>query len=466
MAASDDQTAPRRAALRITGRRRLHGAVEIAGAKNAAMPCLAAALLADGTSRISRVPDIKDVRGFCKILRALGAEASHDPLAGSIEVSVGSADSLHPGPPDSLVAEQRGSVLLIGALLGRLGRVESRRPGGDEIGTRSIDIHLDGFRRLGAKIEETDDGRITATAEGRLRGAPLFLDYPSVSGTQNLILAAVLAEGTTEIANAAAEPEVVCLAAMLRGMGARIAGAGAQTIVIDGVDRLRGGQQRLIPDRIEAGTLAIAAAISGGAATLRDVDISQMTAMCRKLEAAGAAIEHENRTLTVRADRPLRATAVQAVPYPGFPTDLQAPMMALLTQAQGDSVIRERVFENRMHHVEELCKLGARITHRKRQAEPEIEHAGRPHGAQTKREAGPGDAPPVVHGPSPLTGTSVRGDDIRAAAALVVAALAAEGQSLVRGIEHLDRGYERLEQKLSGLGAEIERVSEPDQQLD
>ena len=251
------------AALRIVGGRRLSGEIEIAGAKNAAMPCLAAALLADEASVIERVPNIIDVRRFCDLLRELGASAEHDPQAGSVEVSVGSVDRLVEVAPDDLMQTQRASFLLVGALLGRgLSRVESARPGGDKIGERLLDIHLNGFRKLGATVHEDANGRIIAEAKRRLRGAPLFLDYPSVSGTENLMLAAVLAEGRTEIVHAAPEPEVVCLAELLRDMGACISGAGTGTIVIDGVERLHGGRQRLIPDRIEAGTLAIAAAIS------------------------------------------------------------------------------------------------------------------------------------------------------------------------------------------------------------
>lgn len=429
MVAVDDESAVR---LRIAGQRPLFGAVAVSGAKNAAMPCLIAALLGDAPSRVERVPDIADVRGFCEILTALGSAVEHDRETGAVEVSVDSADNLADCPPDHLVAAQRASFLVMGALLARRGHVACGAPGGDVIGARPLEVHLAGFRALGADVEVAGD-RTIARAPRRLRGAPLFLDYPSVLGTENLLLAAVLAEGRTRIINAAMEPEIVCLAEMLTAMGARISGAGTNTIEIDGVERLGGVSQQLIPDRIEAGTLAMAAAISRGEVMLEDVRPEQMEAIAAKLAAAGVAIEATDRTLTARAAKSLCATDVQAMPYPGFPTDLQAPMMALLTQAEGVSVIHERVFENRMQHVDGLRRLGAHV------------------------EAASAGTAPKVRGPSPLAGAVVQGSDIRATAALVVAALAAEGRSEVAGVEHLDRGYDGLERKLAQLGAEITR---------
>ena len=419
-------------AYQISGGRQLQGSIEVSGAKNAAMPCLAAALLAEGPCRIERAPDIADVRGFCDILTSLGVTVSHDRAAGAVELGVDSVDALADCPPDQLVAEQRASFLVMGALLARRGHASCGTPGGDVIGARPLDVHLAGFRALGAEVEVVG-GRTTARAPRGLRGATLFLDYPSVLGTENLLLAAVLAEGRTQIVNAAMEPEVVCLAEMLQAMGARISGAGTHTIQVDGVEALHGVSQRLIPDRIEAGTLAMAAAISGGTVTLTDVRAEQMTSTCAKLTAAGVRLEHTDSTLTASGAAPLCATDVQAMPYPGFPTDLQAPITALLTQATGTSFIHERVFEDRMQHVGELRKLGANVV-----------------------SAG---ATPVVHGPSALVGARVRGSDIRATAALVVAALAAEGQSVVSGVEHLDRGYEGLARKLALLGADIRRAA-------
>ena len=421
------------AALRVIGGRALSGEVHVGGAKNAAMQCMAAALLSDEASLITRVPDILDVRGFCGMLQALGASASLDPQTSRVEVRPGSVDNLAHSAPDALVKNQRASILLLGALLGRgLRHVESGPPGGDAIGARSLEIHTKGFQKLGAAVQAAN-GRIIVDAPKRLRGAVLFLDFPSVLGTENLLLAAVRAEGRTTIVNAAREPEVVCMAEMLCKMGACIKGAGTDTITIDGVDHLRGVEHALIPDRIEAGTLAIAAAISGGSATLIGVDPAHMTGVCAKLEEAGVSVESSGDALTVRVNQPLCATDIQTTPHPGFPTDLQAPMTALLTQAHGESRVWERVFEDRMQHLEALCDLGAEI-------ESLEDHLA------------------LVRGPLPLTGANVRGGDIRAAAALVVAALAAEGESRIYGLQHLDRGYAQLERKLATLGAQVKRL--------
>lgn len=419
-------------ALRVVGGRALRGAVEVGGAKNAAMPCLAAALLGDGPSLIQRAPDIADVRGFCDMLRALGVGVAHDRESGSIEVAppAGPANAA----PDHLVKQQRASFLLVGALLARgLPCVESAPPGGDAIGKRSLAIQVKGFQALGADIEQLDGGRIIARAPRRLRGARLLLDFPSVLSTENLMLAAVLAEGETKLINAAQEPEVVCLAKRLTSMGARISGAGGAVIKIVGVDRLRGARGSLIPDRIEAGTLAIAAAISGGSATLRGVRKRDLIGVRDKLNEVGVSLENTGGGLAVRAAAPLRAANVQTMPYPGFPTDLQAPMAALLSQAEGESEILERVFEDRMQHIAELRCMGANVS--------------------------AADSSWVkLFGPSPLTGRIVRGGDIRAAAALVLAALAAAGESRIYGVDHLDRGYAGLENKLAALGADVVRV--------
>lgn len=423
------------AALRVIGGRALSGEVQVGGAKNAAMQCMAAALLSDEASLISHVPDILDVRGFCEMLQALGASTSFDPQTSCVEIQPDSADHLADSAPDALVKNQRASILLLGALLGRgLRHVESRAPGGDAIGARSLEIHTKGFQKLGAEVHIEKSGRIVVDAPQPLRGATLFLDFPSVLGTENLLLAAVRAEGRTTIINAAREPEVVCMAEMLCEMGACIEGAGTDTITIEGVDQLRGVEHALIPDRIEAGTLAIAAAISGGSATLIGVNPAQLAGICAKLEESGVSVEAAGDTLTVRVDRPLCATDIQTTPHPGFPTDLQAPMTALLTQAHGVSQVRERVFEDRMQHLEALRDLGAKI---------ELS----------------GDQLALVHGPLQLSGADVRGGDIRAAAALVVAALAAQGASRIYGLEHLDRGYAQLEQKLATLGAQVERLA-------
>lgn len=422
-------------ALRIVGGRPLRGTVDISGAKNAAMPCLAAALLGDTPSQIERVPNIADVHGFCKMLRALGASAEHDPETSTVSVTVASAEHLANAAPDDLVKEQRASILLLGALLGRgLRHVESAPPGGDDIGARSLDILLDGLRKLGATVEETDAKRIIATTQQRLRGKRLFLDYPSVLATESLMLAAVLAEGRTQLINAAQEPEIACLADLLNAMGARIAGAGTSYITIDGVDRLKGVRRQLIPDRIEAGTLAIAVAISGGQATLRGVALDAMIGVSDKLEEIGVALDEADNTLTVRPASSPRAANIQTMPYPGFPTDLQAPLTALLTQADGASTVWERVFEDRMQHIDDLRRMGAKIALRNNRSLAQL------------------------RGPAPLTGCAVRGRDIRAVAALALAALAAEGESHVSGLQHLNRGYERFPDKLAALGAEIAHI--------
>lgn len=416
--------------LQIRGGRSLSGAVTIGGAKNAALPCLAATLLTDQPSRLRRVPDISDVRRFCDILQALGAEVEFDSDSGEVEVRPppgGCAET----PPDQLVASLRASFLIMGPLLARSGRAACGAPGGDLIGARPLDVHLAGFRAFGAQVE-TDGGRTTAYAPGGLRSARIVLDYPSVLGTENLLLAAVLARGRTEIVNAAMEPEIVCLAEMLIRMGAQVSGAGQHTIAVDGVDRLGGCEHELIPDRIEIGTLAIAAAITGGDIRLRRIEPRHFDALSAKLEQIGVELDCEADELRVRGSRPLKAANVQALPYPGFATDLQAPITALLTQAHGTSKVHERVFENRMHHLDQLRRFGADL----------IDEG----------------AMPVVHGPVRLSGAVVRGTDIRAAAALVVAALAADGESRVYGVDHLDRAYAALDRTLSRLGAHVDRV--------
>ena len=411
---------------RVQGGGPLRGDVRTSGAKNAALPCLAATLLTGEPCTIRNLPAIADVTGFLEILRRLGAEVDHDPAAH--RVTVRAAGPLAEAPPDRLVANQRASFLVMGPLLAREGRGACAAPGGDIIGQRPLDVHLRGFRALGADVR-TEAGRFVAA--GRLRGARIVLDYPSVLGTENLILAAVRAEGETVIVNAAAEPEVEALAALLSAMGARIRGAGSHTVTVSGVGALRGADYTLIPDRIEAGTFAIAAAITGGDVRIHDVRPRHLDALLFKLREIGVDIDEDDHTLRVRRRGPIRATTVQAVPFPGLATDLQALVTTLLTQAEGVSVVNERVFENRLGYVAELRKMGARIV-----------------------TAG---ATAIVQGPSPLHGAVVQGLDVRASAALVVAALAADGETEVLDIVHLERGYEDLGRKLRGLGAVVER---------
>jgi len=413
----------------IDGGNRLHGSVAISGGKNAAMPCMAAALLTAEPCRLTNVPMIGDVHLFAAILEQLGARLTTDPEAHTIGIAA--SGTLTDTPPDRLVANQRASFLVMGPLLARLGRAACAAPGGDVIGQRPLDVHLRGFADLGAAIRE-EDGRYIAEA-AQLRGARVVLEYPSVLGTENLLLAAVLAEGHTTIVNAAAEPEVVCLASMLTDMGAQISGAGTHTIQIDGVAQLTGTDHCLIPDRIETGTFAVAAGITGGDVTLEGAEPRHLDALFSKLSEIGIEVREEEAAVRIVANGPLSATTIQAVPFPGLATDLQALVATLLTQAEGVSVVHERVFESRLQYVGELRKLGARI-----------DTAG---------------STAIVQGPTLLRGSTVRGLDVRASASLVVAALAASGRTELMDVYHLERGYECLDQKLRGLGASIERVA-------
>ena len=418
--------------LKIIGRRRLVGELRVNGAKNAALPCLAAALLSDEPSTLRRVPDIEDVRRLLEILSVLGVESEFH----GDEVTV-RPSGVGGSPPDDLAAALRASFLVMGPLLVRTGSASCGAPGGDVIGARPLDVHLAGFRALGAQVESVG-GRTVAEAPSGLRGATIVLDYPSVLGTENLLLAAVLASGRTQIVNAAMEPEIVCLADMLNQMGARVSGAGHHTIIIDGVDRLSGANHELIPDRIETGTLLITAAATRGDVCLRGVCPDHLTALIGKLREIGASVRQtdDQLELSVDSDATLVATNLQALPFPGFATDLQAPISALLTQVEGTSIVHERVFENRMQHLDELRKFGANII--------------------------AGGAAPVIIGPTPLTAAVVRGTDIRATAALIVAALAAEGESQIAGVNHLARGYADLAGQLRELGADIESTRSVD----
>ena len=418
------------AVYRIRGGVALQGAVAISGAKNAAMPCMAAALLTAEPCTLHNVPAIGDVDLFAEILQCLGVRV--DRSAGSQSLTLHAAGPLSDSPLTHLVMNQRASFLVMGPLLARLGRGACAAPGGDVIGQRPLDVHLHGFSALGATVQQAG-GRFVATAD-RLRGSRVVLEYPSVLGTENLLLAAACAEGRTTIVNAAAEPEVVCLAEMLGKMGAQIRGAGTHTIEIDGVSALHGVDHTLIPDRIEAGTFALAAAITGGDVLVQGAQPRHLDALLFKLREIGVEIEEQPEGIRVRAAGSLAATTIQAVPYPGLATDLQALVATLLTQAHGVSVVNERVFESRLQYVGELRKMGALI----------VTAAG---------------ATAIIQGPTPLHGTLVRGLDIRASAALVLAGLAAEGETELLGLMHLERGYECLDQKLRRLGADVVRVA-------
>lgn len=414
---------------RIEGGRRLEGTVAISGSKNAALYALSACLLTGEECVIRNVPAIGDIEFMVAILQRLGARVER---CGPHEFRIAATKIATYEAPAELVVHLRASFLVMGPLLARFGQAACPPPGGDVIGLRPLDVHLAGFRALGARVYRRRDDFAAEAPQG-LRGTGVFLDYPSVMGTLNVMLAACLAKGTTTIYNAAAEPEIADLAQMLNSMGARIHGAGNHTVIIEGVPELHGTEWTVIPDRIEAGTYIIATAITGGEAEVTNAEPSHLQSLLAKLQETGVQIETTGRTLVVRANGPLRAISVQALPYPGFATDLQAPMGALLTQAEGVSFIHERVYDNRLLYVGELRKLGA-----------EVVTAG---------------STAVISGPTRLQGTMVRALDIRAGAALVLAGLAAEGCTEIADIFHLDRGYERLAEKLSQLGAVIERIA-------
>ncbi len=398
-------------------------------AKNAMLPVLAATILAEGECVLRRVPPLYDVHVMCQLLLRLGVQVRlREP--GTLHVTP--AEQLRCETPHELVRRMRASVLVMGPLLARMGRARVSLPGGCAIGNRPVDLHLRGLEALGATFT-VRYGFIEGAADG-LRGARVYLDYPSVTATENVMMAAARAEGTTVIENAAGEPEVVDLAAFLQGLGARIKGAGSRVIEVEGVERLGGTEHTCIPDRIEAGTYLLAGAISGGDVAVRGVVPEHLTPLLAKLEETGAAVSAGPGTVRVRgASRP-RAADVKTLPYPGFPSDLQAPMMAYLAVADGISIFTETVFENRFLHVEELKRMGADI---------------RVEGATA-----------VVRGMPGLTGAPVRATDLRAGAALVLAGLRAQGETRVGGVAHVDRGYVNLVGKMASLGADIRRVDE------
>ncbi len=405
----------------------LRGSVTISGAKNHALAAMCAALLTDEDLILEKVPDISDVDTLGALLVSLGATVERLPN-NALRLNCAGVNVFE--APTELISENRASFQVMGPLLGRHGYASSAPPGGDVIGQRPIDVHLTGFEAMGAAVVREGERFVVRAPDG-LTGTRIFMDYPSVSGTQNVMMAATLARGRTTIVNAATEPEVQELAAILNAMGAQISGIGSQMLEIDGVERLHGTTGRVMPDRIETGTFAIAAVMTGGDVELRDVPTGVMDALLTKLRAAGADIVEGEGTMRVRCSGPIRAISFQALPYPGLATDLHAPMAALLTQANGVSIIHERVFDNRMLYVSELRKMGAEIV-------------------STGSSA-------IVSGPTPLHGTRVRALDVRAGAAVLLAAMVAQGTTMIDDIYHLDRGYEHLTDKLRGLGVELER---------
>jgi UDP-N-acetylglucosamine 1-carboxyvinyltransferase len=426
----------------IEGGHLLEGQLTISGAKNAALPAMAAALLTDQRVILRNVPRVRDISTLRSLLEDLGVDSSitHEDHGNRVEIEA--RHLTKPVAPYDFVKQMRASILVLGPLVARFGRARVSLPGGCAIGLRPVNLHIKGLAKLGATIT-IDHGYIEARAD-RLKAANIYFDTISVTGTENLMMAATLAEGTTVLENAAREPEVQDLAALLNKMGASIEGAGTDRIVVQGVSHLHGAEHRIIPDRIEAGTFLVAAAITGGRLTLTDCsDPSQLTAVTAKLAEVGAQVEKPPsgsaqgsaaNMLEVQACEPLRASDMTTQEYPGFPTDMQAQYMALMTQAQGSSVITETIFENRFLHALELARMGADISISGRRA--------------------------VVRGGTHLSGANVQASDLRASASLVLAGLAAQGETLIDRVYHIDRGYERIEEKLNKVGAKIRRISE------
>ena len=424
--------------IRIRGGVPLKGQVSIVGAKNAALPLMAAGLLTDETLSLGNLPQLIDIATMANMLNQHGAGVTldgngADGYAGRT-MSIRAADITNTTAPYDLVRKMRASVLVLGPLLARCGRADVSLPGGCAIGTRPVNLHIDGLRELGAEVE-IEGGYIRATAPGGLKGAEIRFPVVSVGATENLLMAATLAKGETVLDNAAREPEVADLANCLIAMGADIEGVGTERLVIRGTDRLHGANYRVMPDRIETGTYAIAAAVTGGDLELVDTDISLVGAVAEPLAESGVELSETDKGFRVRRNGAgIAGVDVMTQPYPGFPTDMQAQMMALMTVASGASMITETIFENRFMHVPELSRMGANIT---------------VHGSSA-----------LVRGVPALTGAPVMATDLRASVSLVIAGLAAEGETIINRVYHLDRGYERLERKLAGCGADIERLGD------
>ncbi|MGB9714883.1 MAG: UDP-N-acetylglucosamine 1-carboxyvinyltransferase [Thermodesulfovibrionales bacterium] len=414
--------------LVIRGGKRLKGEVEISGAKNAALPIITASLLSTGTSVIGRIPALKDVFTMGQLLRYLGAEFLHEDnkaIINTEKVRIFEA-------PYELVRTMRASVLVLGPLLAKFGKAKVSLPGGCAIGARPINLHLMGLEKMGAKIE-LESGYVIANAK-KLKGTSIYFDIPTVTGTENLMMAATFAKGTTLIENAAREPEVVDLANALISMGAKIKGAGSSVIEIEGVEGLKPMDYSVIPDRIEAGTFMTFAGITEGDILIKGCRVEHLDAPIIKLKEAGLVFEQKADGIRVVGPSRPRSTDIKTMPYPGFPTDMQAQFMALMSIAEGTSMIRETIFENRFMHVAELRRMGADIT---------VE-----------------GSTATVRGVSRLKGAPLMATDLRASASLIVAALAAKGETVIHRIYHLERGYEKIEEKLLRLGANIKKIKE------
>jgi UDP-N-acetylglucosamine 1-carboxyvinyltransferase len=410
----------------VQGGRRLCGEVQVSGAKNAALPILAAALLCDGTNTFTHVPDLRDIRSTIDLLAHLGARCEME--GHTVRVDAGGLNN-HEAPYD-LVRKMRASILVLGPLVARLKKARVSLPGGCAIGARPINLHLRGLQRLGANID-LSHGYVEASCE-RLIGADVYFDVVTVTGTENLMMAAVLAEGTTVLRNAAREPEIQALADVLVKMGARIQGAGTSEITIQGVEHLHPTETRIIPDRIETGTFMAAAALTRGDVTITGAEPQHVKAIAHKLQLAGARIDMEGHSIRVQGGPSLSGVDIKTLPYPGFPTDMQAQFMVLMAVARGTSLISETIFENRFIHVSELRRMGADITISGNSA--------------------------LVKGVPGLSGAPVMATDLRASACLILAGLVAENTTEVHRVYHLDRGYEHLENKFRELGASIRRV--------
>lgn len=406
----------------------LSGKVNISGAKNAALPILCAALLSKEPLKLSSVPHLRDVSTTLSLLGHMGVEVT---LGDDNAITLNARDIHTKEAPYEMVKTMRASILVLGPLLARFGQARVSLPGGCAIGSRPVDLHIKGLQAMGAEIH-IEHGYIEAHAK-RLKGARIFMDIVTVTGTENLMMAATLADGVTILENAAREPEVVDMAECLNKMGARIEGAGTDVIKVTGVDRLQGAEHQIVCDRIEAGTYLVAAAMTGGKVRLNNARADLLDAVIEKLRDAGAKVEHEDRSITVESSGKLKSVNVRTAPHPAFPTDMQAQFMALNTIADGVASVTETIFENRFMHVQEMRRLGANI---------EVE----------------GNTA-IVRGVTHLDGATVMATDLRASASLVLAGLVARGETTIERIYHIDRGYERIEEKLTQLGARIRRVS-------
>jgi UDP-N-acetylglucosamine 1-carboxyvinyltransferase len=416
----------------IRGGNPLLGTVRISGAKNAALPAMAAALLTEEPVILENIPQVRDIETTRKLLVAMGAEVELGYGRAHHRTTICCRNLSSPEASYELVKTMRASTLVIGPLVARCGKARVSLPGGCAIGARPIDLHIKGLERLGANINQ-EHGYVEASAE-RLKGAEIVFDKITVTGTEDLLMAATLAEGETVLQNCAREPEVSDLADLLNKMGAKIEGVGTPTIRVKGVDKLRGAKHRIIPDRIEAATFIIAAALTDGDLNVSGCDPGHLGALLQKLQEVGIKTRHAADSVRVEGNGPLRAADVITEEYPGFPTDVQAQYMALATQAEGTSIITENIFENRFLHAQEMLRMGANIKIEGRRA--------------------------VVWGKSQLSGAAVLASDLRASASLVLAALVADGETIIDRVYHIDRGYEHIEEKLRGVGAQIRRIGE------